>query len=155
RALFFVHLEEANIPLNVGRVVYFVTGLGHEAVMVFFALSGLLISNNVVSRMQTGQWSWGEYATRRVARIYTVLVPALVLTLVVDTLGMKLFGTATYNTHPSNLTILNANVSERLNLVTFLGNAANLQGFACEPLGSNGPLWSLSYEFWYYFIFAT
>ena len=34
-----------------------------------------------------------------------------------------------------------------------LGNALFLQGILTPTFGSNGPLWSLSYEFWYYVIF--
>jgi peptidoglycan/LPS O-acetylase OafA/YrhL len=33
-----------------------------------------------------------------------------------------------------------------------LGNLAFLQEICVAPYGSNGPLWSLSYEFWYYML---
>jgi len=38
-------------------------------------------------------------------------------------------------------------------LPNFLGNLFFLQGVLVPPFGSNTPLWSLSYEFWYYLLF--
>jgi peptidoglycan/LPS O-acetylase OafA/YrhL len=40
-----------------------------------------------------------------------------------------------------------------LSLVTFVGNVFFLQGILVPSFGTNGPLWSLSYEFWYYIMF--
>jgi peptidoglycan/LPS O-acetylase OafA/YrhL len=38
-------------------------------------------------------------------------------------------------------------------VVTLLQNVFFLQPFRGETWGGNGPLWSLSFEFWYYFLF--
>jgi peptidoglycan/LPS O-acetylase OafA/YrhL len=38
-------------------------------------------------------------------------------------------------------------------LATFLGNLAFLQTIRVLPFGSNGPMWSLANEFWYYIVF--
>jgi peptidoglycan/LPS O-acetylase OafA/YrhL len=40
-----------------------------------------------------------------------------------------------------------------LSAVTFLGNMAFLQTIATPVYGTNGPLWSLANEFWYYVLF--
>src|SRR5262249_53262489 len=40
-----------------------------------------------------------------------------------------------------------------LTLRTFVGNLLFLQTIFCTTFGSNGPLWSLSNEFWYYVLF--
>ena len=45
------------------------------------------------------------------------------------------------------------NVEDRLSLQDGLGNAAFLQMIAVPPYGSNTPLWSLSFEWWYYILF--
>ena len=37
----------------------------------------------------------------------------------------------------------------------FSGNFFFLQSIVSPVFGSNGPLWSLSYEFWYYIIFPA
>jgi peptidoglycan/LPS O-acetylase OafA/YrhL len=41
-----------------------------------------------------------------------------------------------------------------VNIATFFGNLLMMQGLLVGNLGSNTPLWSLSYEWWYYCIFA-
>jgi len=35
----------------------------------------------------------------------------------------------------------------------WFGNAAFLQGYWVHPFGTDGPLWTLAYEFWYYLLF--
>jgi peptidoglycan/LPS O-acetylase OafA/YrhL len=49
--------------------------------------------------------------------------------------------------------MLAASVPEATTIYNWLGSLFFLQGIACAPFGSNGPLWSLSYEFWYYLLF--
>jgi peptidoglycan/LPS O-acetylase OafA/YrhL len=49
--------------------------------------------------------------------------------------------------------IIPSPVGDRYSLATFFGNLACLQNIAVPALGSNGALWSLSNEFWYYAIF--
>jgi peptidoglycan/LPS O-acetylase OafA/YrhL len=44
-------------------------------------------------------------------------------------------------------------VPPRLAASVMLGNALFLQNILTPTFGSNGPLWSLSYEFWYYVLF--
>jgi peptidoglycan/LPS O-acetylase OafA/YrhL len=47
------------------------------------------------------------------------------------------------------------NVAANLTLSVFLGNLAFLQTILVPPWGSNGPLWSLACEFWYYIWFPA
>jgi peptidoglycan/LPS O-acetylase OafA/YrhL len=49
---------------------------------------------------------------------------------------------------------LSSSVELRLGLKTFIGNFLMLETVAVESLGSNGPLWSLAYEWWYYCLFC-
>jgi peptidoglycan/LPS O-acetylase OafA/YrhL len=44
-------------------------------------------------------------------------------------------------------------VADREGWGTFFGNLFFLQSVVVPPFGSNDPLWSLSYEFWYYVLF--
>jgi peptidoglycan/LPS O-acetylase OafA/YrhL len=46
-------------------------------------------------------------------------------------------------------------VVSALTLPVLLGNLAFLQTIAVAPFGSNGPLWSLAFEFWYYIWFPA
>jgi peptidoglycan/LPS O-acetylase OafA/YrhL len=69
-----------------------------------------------------------------------VLLPALVLTFILNRLGSYLFSYPSYHL-----------AVEATGFVNFIGNLVFLQ--LVPPYGSNGPLWSLSYEFWYYMLF--
>src|SRR5690606_3347697 len=58
RGLFLVSAPEAGQLGPVAKAVYFLTGFGHQAVLVFFVLSGLLISRKVVDQVSRDTWSW-------------------------------------------------------------------------------------------------
>jgi peptidoglycan/LPS O-acetylase OafA/YrhL len=49
---------------------------------------------------------------------------------------------------------LDNTLSGTINLPTLIGNLFMLQGILVNNLGTNSPLWSLSYEWWYYCLFA-
>jgi len=53
----------------------------------------------------------------------------------------------------ANYNHITPNVTGALSLGDFLGNAAFLQTIVVPTFGSNGPLWSLANEFWYYALF--
>lgn len=141
RNIFFVPYAEVENQNIFSLLIYSFSGLGHEAVMVFFVLSGFFISNSVIKSLD--KWSWKYYFVNRLTRLYIVLIPALLITLLLDFVGMYFFD---YSFFPHNM-------SERINLDVFIGNILFLQGFETTVFGSNDPLWSLSYEFWYYLLF--
>lgn len=154
RALFFVDFPQVahiNVPL---KLLYELSGLGHSAVMVFFVLSGFLIASTISRAMSQGRWSWGWYAEQRLTRLYVVLLPALILGAVWDSAGLHLFRHASvYHAAPDYFFILRYPVVQHLTLRDWLGSLFFLQGIRTKVFGTNGPLWSLSYEFWYYVIF--
>jgi peptidoglycan/LPS O-acetylase OafA/YrhL len=45
-------------------------------------------------------------------------------------------------------------MAEHLGFSTFVGNLLQLQTIVVSSLGSNGPLWSLANEWWYYVLFG-
>jgi peptidoglycan/LPS O-acetylase OafA/YrhL len=154
RGLFFVSYGEVVDRSAPTTALYFMTSLGHEAVVVFFVLSGYFISRSVLAAMTARRWSWGEYLVRRSARLYIVLIPALILGFILDETGMAGFGSdGPYGSGVAYHHIVPAPVIERLSWPIGLGNAAFLQGVAVPSFGSNGALWSLSYEFWFYMMF--
>jgi peptidoglycan/LPS O-acetylase OafA/YrhL len=145
---------------NVGQkgpllnLLYFFTGFGHQAVMVLFVLSGFLISSTVFQSYASGTWSWRDYAINRSSRLYVVLIPGLLFGLLWDKTGSSLFASTGVYSHPME----NFGGSVALNQLTvgnFLGNLVFLQTIICPTFGSNGPLWSLSNEFWYYVLFPV
>ncbi len=134
---------------------YLLTGLGHQAVMVFFVLSGFLVGGSVLNDLRRERFSLARYAINRVSRLYVVLLPALALGWLIDSAGSTWFAAeGIYSGHwPQPLAALQYSVVERLQPLTALASAANLQTIVAPPLGSNGPLWSLANEFWYYVLF--
>ena len=153
RALFFVPYSEVKHSNIFIKFAYFMTGFGHQAVIVFFVLSGFFISSSIFRMYQRNRWSWKDYLAQRLVRLWIVLIPALVLTYLWDSSGIYFFGKSVYLGLPYDEAIMNYSVIARLNLQTFLGNVFFLQGIITSTFGSNGPLWSLSYEFWYYIAF--
>jgi peptidoglycan/LPS O-acetylase OafA/YrhL len=135
------------------KAFYFVTSLQHQAVVVFFVLSGFLISKTISVQESTGRWSWTLYALKRLSRLWIVLLPALILTFFWDQIGMRLTGSALYSggldfaNHSTPITALSFSPA------TFFGNVAFLQTIKVPPFGTDTPLWSLANEFWYYVVF--
>lgn len=107
----------------VAALFFAVTRIGHEAVICFFVLSGFLVGGKVFERMHRGDFRIGDYVVDRVSRLYLPLI----LTAAV--------GIAT---------------GETMSAGQFVGNLFSLQGIVVSPPALNGPLWSLSYEFWFY-----
>ncbi len=154
RALFFVdfqHLNRGSLPLT---VLYFFTGFGNQAVMVFFVLSGFLISSAIIGRRVSGSWSWHDYAIDRASRLYVVLIPGLLFGLLWDKMGSVLFAFKHIYSQPID-GFGSAIAQNQLTFGAFLGNLLFLQTILCPTFGSNGPLWSLANEFWYYVLFPV
>jgi peptidoglycan/LPS O-acetylase OafA/YrhL len=152
RGLFFVDFPEVERHSAWLGAIYFVTGFGHQAVMVFFVLSGFFISSAILKRYAARNWSWGDYAIDRLSRLYVVLIPGLLFGLLWDTIGSRRFAWTGLYTHPlQNLGY--AVAREGLTVRDFVGNVFFLQTIVCRTFGSNAPLWSLANEFWYYVLF--
>ncbi|MFM0245022.1 acyltransferase family protein [Paraburkholderia sediminicola] len=154
RNLMFVdYRSSAGIGLA-GKAFYFLSNYGHTAVIVFFLLSGYFVGGSVLRQVEAGTWSWQRYLTERMSRLWIVLIPALLLTLFWDRMGITLAGGPFYlgteGTFDQQI-----NVASHLGQATLLCNLAFLQTLACGTYGSNGPLWSLANEFWYYMWFPA
>ncbi len=134
---------------------YLVTSFGHQAVIVFFVLSGFLVGGSVVNDLRRQRFSFSLYLVNRISRLYVVLIPALILGWLCD-----LVGSTWFNDHglyvqawPQTLWSLQFNVVERMSVSIAAANLFNLQTIIAPTFGSNGPLWSLANEFWYYILF--
>ena len=152
--MIFVHYCDLQKNGLLTKIFYFATGLGHQAVMVFFVLSGYFVGGSVLSGLRKGSFTWRGYATSRLTRLWMVLVPALLLTLGIDLTGTHwnpdayaggLHAFFLSGPLPGDPTVWDAR--------TLLGNLFFLQTVTVPVFGSNGPLWSLANEFWYYLLF--
>jgi peptidoglycan/LPS O-acetylase OafA/YrhL len=140
---------------------YMATGLGHQWVIVFFVMSGYLVGGSVLRAVAAGRWSWRSYLLARLTRLYIVLLPALLLGGAIDQAGMHIPGTEPVYSGQSGMHALTVDVHATSRPGTLVGNILFLQTIALPGMhgkrvpafGSNGPLWSLSNEFWYYMAF--
>lgn len=107
------------------------THLGTEAVVVFFVLSGYLVGGRSAQKVLAGIFSPLEYVIDRATRIYVTLLPALLLTL------LSLLWRGGHDT-----------------VISFLGNVAGVQFAYVEVFGGNGPLWTLTFEIWFYVLWG-
>ena len=115
---------------------------GHQAVVVFFVLSGYVICNVADTRETNGP----TFLIARLARLWSVLVPAMVLTVVCDTAGRYWGHNAwAYADIHDNAPLIRVGA-----VLGFLSES----WVSIQPL-SNGVIWSLCNEFWYYVLFAA
>ena len=111
---------------------------------MFFVLSGFVIAWVSETRERTLE----EYGLSRVARLYSVIIPAFVLTAALDSIGKaidpRLYGPEWGHSmaHPVIDYALSA---------VFLGESWTIRVLP----GSDVPYWSLNYEAWYYVLFAA
>ena len=149
--LFFLPFGQAMSLTSHPRVTYLLyalTSAGREAVVIFFVLSGFLISGSVFRALEQGRWSWKEYLTHRMVRLWLVLLPALGLCAVWDVARLALTGAA----HGAG-GLGAAMAADGLTLKNFFGNIFFLQSIRVPTFGSDRVLWSLAFEFWYYMLF--
>lgn len=114
-----------------------------EAVTVFFILSGYVIGY-VTDKKET---TASAYFMARAARIYSVAIPALLLTFALDPVG-RLMNPGAYS---ASWGYSSENpVWQLVANVLFI----NELWFNNVTPGSNLPFWSLGYEVWYYVLFG-
>ncbi|RZT09736.1 Peptidoglycan/LPS O-acetylase OafA/YrhL, contains acyltransferase and SGNH-hydrolase domains [Duganella sp. CF402] len=114
---------------------------GHAAVIVFFVLSGYVISHITATRENTPL----EYWSSRLARFYSLALPVVLLTPLLDQLGEAMAPQFYDGRTTHDLAWLRIITS-----LAFLNEAWTLSIMSF----SNVPYWSLCYEFWYYVLFA-
>lgn len=127
-----------SMELYVGeKDISFLFQFGQEAVILFFILSGFVIQ---CAYSCSEDKSFRTFFLKRLLRIYFPLIIIFIAHYVV-------------------LTISKGGL-QPVNWWTFLGNIFMLQDISvlkpnviCEPFLGNSPLWSLSYEWWFYMLF--
>ena len=133
------------------KVFYAITGLGHQAVMVFFLLSGYFVGGAVLRA--GAKFSWKSYLIARFTRLWVVLIPCLVITwavgLIIGHVEPSVLAGANIDSWHSGPKLGEYSTS----FSTLLANLFFLQTIVSPVFGLNSPLWSLANEFWYYMLF--
>ena len=131
-------LEEPGIPY---MALAFLTGFAHQAVIVFFLISGWLVGGSLLGKMDQPR-ALRAYAVDRATRLWTVLVPTLLLVI-----GIGLV-TGAAMPAPAGF-----DAPGEFSAGAFIGNLLGLQTIVVDRFGGNYPLWSLANETWYYIQF--
>ncbi|MBI4964992.1 MAG: acyltransferase [Desulfomonile tiedjei] len=143
----FVAIGHSQMIGGGGNSIFiFLASHAHAAVMVFFVLSGYVIAATVEKKRASG-YKLQQYFIDRISRIYSVLIPAIILTMLLDFIGTQLF--------PVRYSDPNL-LPQTHGIIRFLVNAFSLQGLwgYRVQFGSNPALWSIGYEFCYYVLFG-
>ena len=137
-AAFLVYLWHSNNRF-LSESILPASNFGHSAVIVFFVLSGFVIAFITDTKEST----LSEYAASRISRVFSVAIPAIVITLALDSVGRLLYP-AIY-TYPYDQFL--ARIAGSLLM-------ANEVWLTSITSFSNVPYWSICYEWWYYVTFA-
>ncbi|WOF72451.1 acyltransferase [Parvibaculaceae bacterium PLY_AMNH_Bact1] len=143
RAYFFGQYNEGieGFPEVVQKAFFVFFGLGHEAVMVFFVMSGMLIAPKFLGKGRISTVYLARYILDRLARIYCVAIPMILISVIFAYAAQALYGHSYFHAGSDCAPSLWDVVANLL----FLNN-----GFV-ETICSNGPYWSIHNEVYYYF----
>ena len=151
RNAMFVDYSALVHPNMAIKVFYAMTSLGHQAVMVFFVLSGYFVGGAVLRAGAT--FSWKIYLAARLTRLWVVLIPCLFLTwvigLIIEQYAPSVLAGANMDSWHSGPKLGEYSTSFH----TLLANLFFMQTIISPVFGLNSPLWSLANEFWYYMLF--
>ncbi|WP_232495041.1 acyltransferase family protein [Novosphingobium kaempferiae] len=135
------------------KAFYFFTGFGHIGVVVFFVLSGYWITRSVMNKIDNQNF-WQSYLIDRLSRLWIVLLPVIVIGGTLDWLGVNVWHLPNYMGDTGAHSIPGP-IAETLGWRELIAAPFFAAAILVPALGSNGPLWSLSYEFWYYIWFPA
>lgn len=107
-------------------IIFFFTRLGEESVLIFFVLSGFLVGGKSLEKILADKVDIKSYTIDRFVRIMLPLIASVILVIIIDLI-----------------------IGNQIPYVDILGSIFSLQGIFTNSY-SNAPLWSLSYEVWFY-----
>lgn len=137
-AALIVFAHHASNPRFDGGWISALRGYGHEAVIVFFVLSGFVMSFVTDTKEGTAR----QYFAGRVSRLWSVALPAVLATLLMDSAGRVLASAVYADVQAPPFGALASSLF------------VNEFWLARRHVGSNVPYWSLSYEAAYYILFG-
>jgi len=151
-------------PVLTEPLFRFGSTIGGTAVLLFFALSGLLISYSLHNKLDNSEYRFRNFFVDRFSRIYSGLLPALLLgTIIAVTIYFTNNGyfmdLCSMQSTPSLLTFgMTLGMLESFP-VSFFNSILSVFGLsfplpAVTPYGFNGILWALVILWWLYMMFG-
>ena len=117
-------------------------------VLIFFVLSGILISFTLIERSKHPSYGFGTFLLDRFARIYSGLVPALIFVVVVDGVVIYIFNEKAFAEYYTVKGFV-------ANLFMFESYRGVFSKYLRWPaFGSASPLWTLAIE-WHIYMFVA
>jgi len=138
--VFFHDRLQEKINLQFYNVLSAISELNVHAVLFFFILSGFSINLSLKKTLPIGRENLNKYLFKRFNRILPLYWMAILFTL--------LLGIITESTGDPAY-----NVSNLLGNLVMLQTPTAYAKYWVSPYGDNGPLWSLSFEMFYYAFF--
>jgi peptidoglycan/LPS O-acetylase OafA/YrhL len=135
----FPALFEGNAAA-VQMTLSFISELNVQAVLFFFFLSGFSICLSLKNGLPLNKESFNEYVYRRLKRIMPLYYFAITFTLLCGLLIHTVSSDEDFS------------IKNLLGNIFFLQCSKSYKGNWFAPYGDNGPLWSLSFEMFYYFL---
>jgi peptidoglycan/LPS O-acetylase OafA/YrhL len=156
-AAMVVFLSHACKPGIANDLIPNISQQGIDAVSIFFVLSGLVVSYAA----QTKDHDLANYTVSRLARLWSVAVPAIVLSALLFYIGKTvnpgLYAGLAVNAPDDFMGIgivqHAVEASDTLRAAISMLFVNELWGFSIIQFG-DPPYWSLGYEFWYYVLFG-
>ena len=141
RSELFPGLRSLASPPLAYQGLAFITGFAHQGVVLLFLISGYLVGGKLIDRIGELE-AIKHYAIDRLARLWTVLVPCLLLIL--------LMGIAVGKISPARPDLFGAS---EFSGATLVGNLLGLQHLAVDNYGGSYSLWTLAHQSSYYVLF--
>jgi peptidoglycan/LPS O-acetylase OafA/YrhL len=138
-----VVLAHAGGPLTQGLLWQF-NWYPDAAVMVFFVMSGFVIAFVTQAKEKTVH----DYMLARSVRLWSIIVPALIITFLADSIGLAI-NEELYMGGPWGPPKI-----DWLNYLASLFMLNHVWSLGLSP-GSNSPFWSLTFELFFYAAFAA
>lgn len=125
------------------------------AVLLFFILSGFLITNSVQQHLNTNpHYGFSDYFRDRFFRIYPPFLAALFLTFTIDIVSFEWTNQVySFKQYLVNLGV-NTLLLQEFPPAVFVNEHYMIEFFRFECLGTNVPLWTIGIEWWIYLFFG-
>ena len=135
----FSNLFINTFPEWLQNIFQTISDLNVQAVLFFFFLSGFSICLSVRQELPLHNRSFNNYAYRRLKRILPLYFTAIAVTFLSGWFSNSIFLNDDFS------------IKNLFGNFLFLQSSKSYKGNWFAPYGDNGPLWSLSFEMFYYF----